>query len=153
MSRTQRLSPKSLQCTTARASVLTRRASPRPTTFPSAASDSRARCLGAYSDLQNSHNDSLCVTPIPRPSHQLPDGFSDTNGGVSAASPSSPSLPTLPLSSLPVPIPQWSSEESISETVVPSLLSPPPQDAEGLGLFLQPISVDPPPSPLPVAGR
>ncbi|KAI0719043.1 hypothetical protein C8Q72DRAFT_130985, partial [Fomitopsis betulina] len=82
--------------------------------------------------------------PIPRPSHQLPDGFSDTNGGVSAVSPSSPSSPTLPLSSLPVPIPQWSSEESISETVAPSLLSPPPQDAEGLGLFLQPISVDPP---------
>ncbi|TFY62817.1 hypothetical protein EVJ58_g3617 [Rhodofomes roseus] len=98
----------------------------------------------AYSDLRNSHNDPLCITPIPRPPHQLPDNLPDTHGGVSAASPPSPSSPTLPLSSLPVHIPQQSSEESISETVAPSLLSPPPQDPEGLGLFLQPISIDPP---------
>lgn len=82
----------------------------------------------AYSDLRNTSNDPLCITPIPRPS--LP-----TQAGAHSESPPSPAPLTF---SLP------SEEINPVETVAPSLLSPPAEGHEGLGLFLQPISVDPP---------
>lgn len=40
--------------------------------------------------------------------------------------------------------PSQRSSEILHKTVAPSLLSPAPADSEGLGLFLQPVSVDPP---------
>ncbi|EPS98320.1 hypothetical protein FOMPIDRAFT_1024649 [Fomitopsis schrenkii] len=95
----------------------------------------------AYSDLRNTSNDPLCITPIPRPPHQLLSTQPDISADAHAESPPSPAPLTL---SLPVHHPQQTSEETIAETVAPSLLSPPPEVHEGLGLFLQPISVDPP---------
>ena len=94
----------------------------------------------AYSDLRNTSNDPLCITPIPRPP-QLRSTRSDFRTDARADSPPSPAPLTL---SLPIHHSQQSSDETIAETVAPSLLSPPPEGHEGLGLFLQPISVDPP---------
>ena len=77
----------------------------------------------AYSDLRNTSNDPLCITPIPRPP-QLHSTRSDFRTDARADSPPSPAPLTL---SLPIHHSQQSSDETIAETVAPSLLSPPPE--------------------------
>ncbi|KZT11192.1 uncharacterized protein LAESUDRAFT_612610, partial [Laetiporus sulphureus 93-53] len=60
--------------------------------------------------------------------------------------PPSPGSPHIGLPLLADDLPRHPQDEFMEGTVAPSLITPPPSasDQDGLGLFLQPISVDPP---------
>jgi len=98
----------------------------------------------SFLDIQGTFIDQLCLTPIPRSPHAFSSSLPDLSVDESIEPPSAPSSPHLALPPLGDDFSQPPSSEFIDGTVAPALLAPPPNDHEGLGLFLQPISIDPP---------
>ncbi|CCM00143.1 uncharacterized protein FIBRA_02170 [Fibroporia radiculosa] len=90
--------------------------------------------------FQSTLQDNMCVTPLPRSPHHTLASLSDFDMSESLEEPDSPSSPNIDLPLLPGEYNQPPADEHTAALSVPG----PSGDHEGLGLFLQPVSVDPP---------
>lgn len=100
-----------------------------------------------YTSPQGQFSDEHCPTPIPRSSHGLFTSLSDFDMDDQLELPPAPSSPHLSLPGLAdddLPSSDDAYPHISLDTIAPSELSPLCPSDEGLGLFLQPISIDPP---------
>ncbi|KAI0933387.1 hypothetical protein AcV5_005544 [Taiwanofungus camphoratus] len=111
---------------------------------PSPAPLSPSRHLAILPDLGNHLHNDFCLTPVPRSPHSPLTSLPELDPEDSLDVPPSPTSPHLTLPSSPGEFNSPTADVYTSSgTISPSLLST-SNDSEGLGLFLQPISVDPP---------